>query len=137
VTLQSNQHPEPNQIGISPQRGLHIWPAQLCVWGERAPGVNGKPLCVQLLQLIQPVKNQWHAPIIQNKSRNRIEKTGFPQKAACCISEVLAKIAWGISNLFEDRAPAIDHRDKVLQIMACLKIHLAASPECFILVPRK
>ncbi len=74
-------------------------------------------LCVQLLQLIQPVENQWHASIIQNKSRNRIEKTRFAQKASCCFGEILANIAWRIGNLFECRASSIDHGDKVFEIL--------------------
>jgi hypothetical protein len=100
-------------------------------WGERLPCVNGERLCIKLRQLIQPFENQWHAPVIQHKSRNRIEKTRFAQKASCCFGEIHAKIGWRIGNLFEYRASSIDHGDEVFQIVACQKIHLSTSPEGF------
>jgi hypothetical protein len=109
----------------------------LCPRNSRMRTVGCDLLRVELHQAIQPFENQGHAAIFQNKSRNRIEKTRFAQKASCCFGEILANLAWRICDLFEYRASSIDHGDKVFQIVACLEIHLSTSAERFHLGTQK
>ena len=79
----------------------------------------------------KPVFDQGDALIIQNKTRQDVEKARFRQQAFHRLSQIYPNSLRRFRDFLDHVFTSFDHRHKIFQIVACLKVQLASSSKGF------
>ena len=85
----------------------------------------------------KPFLDEGDPLVIQDESRKHIKEPRFSEQHLCCLGQITPKLLRRFGDLLKQGISSLNHSNEIFKIVTGMKIHLAASPECFYLRSQK